>query len=205
MKLYEIGAPNPRRVRIFLAEKNAEIESVTVDVMAGAHQTPAFLEKNSLGLLPVLELDDGTCITESVAICRYLESHYPEPPLLGMGPLQQAVVEMWNRRLELGLFRSTADYFQHTIPFFKDKIAQLPAYAETAKESARKHLDWLNGALADRKFLAGDDYTIADITAQVALDLGTPSVFTVEPRHEHLSRWLSEVSARPSARVLGKS
>ncbi len=205
MKLYEIGAPNPRRVRIFLSEKNADIECSTVDVMAGENRSADFLAKNSLGLLPVLELDDGTCIAESVAICRFLEAQYPEPPLLGVGPLQQAIVEMWNRRVELGLFRSTADYFQHTIPFFKERIVQIPAYAETAKASARNHLDWLNGALADRKFLAGDDYTIADITAQVALDLGTPSVFAVEPRHEHLSRWFAEVSARPSASVLGKS
>ena len=199
MKIYDIGAPNPRRLRIFLAEKKLEVPFEAIDVGAGANRTGEFLDKNSLGKLPVLELDDGTCISESVAICRFFELKHPDPPLMDVDAVDQAVVEMWNRRIEFGLFRFTADYFQHTAPFFKDQFVQLPAYAEIAKASAKKELDWLDEALEGRRFVAGENFTIADITAWVALDLGTPSVYTIEPDLKNLSRWHAEVSSRPSA------
>ncbi len=199
MKIYGMTAPNPKRVRMFVEEKNLEIPFETVDLAAG-DASERFGNRSPLGRLPVLELDDGTLISESVAICRFLELEYPNPPLMGVGALEQAEVEMWNRRIELGLFRYIADYFQHTVPFFKDSVHQVPEYAEAAKASAREQLAWLDGALADRRFIAGDSYSIADITAQVAIDLGTPSVITIGTGLKDLSRWHTEVSARASAR-----
>ncbi len=199
MKIYDIRAPNPRRVRIFLAEKKLELPFRAVDVGAGANRSSEFLEKNALGKLPVLEQDDGTCISESVAICRFFELKYPNPPLMGVDAVDQARVEMWNRRIELGLFRTTADYFQHSAPFFKDQFVQLPAYAASAKASAETELGLLDEALEGRRFFAGDRFTIADITAWVAIELGTPSVFTLQPDFKNLMRWHAEVSSRPSA------
>lgn len=201
MKLFDFPAPNPRRVRIFIAEKGLEIPVETLDITSGASRTPEFLaEKNPFGGLPVLQLDDGSHLSESVAICRYLEAVAPQPPLLGIDGKDAAVVEMWNRRIELELYLSGVDaYFRNTAPFFADKYRQSKEVAEAAKEKARAGLAWLDGALADRPFIAGDRFSIADITALVAIDLGTPTVFEIAPEQKNLARWHESVSRRPSA------
>jgi glutathione S-transferase len=149
----------------------------------------------------VLELDDGTCIAESVAICRYLEEQQPQPPLMGVDVRDRAIVEMWQRRMELELFRYVGDTFAHSAEFFKTRVTQVPAYAEVARQLAQKQLAWLDQVLADRPFVAGDCYTIADITALVAIDLGTPSVFSIQADQKHLARWYETVANRPSAKA----
>lgn len=195
-------APNARRVRAFVAEKGVHIEFVAVDLLAGEQHTAAFLARNPRAEVPVLELDDGTCIAESVAICRYLERMYPEPRLLGVDARDEARVEMWNRRVELGLFRHVADYFQHTLPFFAGRVRQVPAYAETSRAAAREWLAWLDPQLEDWRYLAGERYSIADITLHVALDLGTPTLFQVDRQLPNLQRWLADVSERPGAAAI---
>jgi glutathione S-transferase len=203
MKIYDFPmAPNPRRVRIFLAEKNVDIVYVHVDITKGENRTAAFMEKNPLGGLPVLEFDDGTYLTESVAICRYFEGLYPSPTLMGTDPRDAAFVEMWNRRMELEVFHPIANFLQHTHPMFKDRIKQLPEFAEARRGHGLQRLEWLDSILAQRQFVAGENYTIADITAQVGIDIGAAlGGFTLPVGARHLKRWHDAVSSRPSAKA----
>src|SRR6516164_3137641 len=168
---------------------------VQLDLFQGAHLTPAALKRNPYRGLPVLELDDGTCIAESVAICRYFEDLHPQPAL------DRAVVEMWNRRMELVLFAHIGRYFQHTSEIFKTRIKQMPEVAEVAREAALAQMRMIDGFIAGRRFIAGERYTIADITAMVALGLGAVVGLTVDSGLANLTRWYGEVSARPSARA----
>jgi len=202
MKLYDFTrAPNPRRVRVFLAEKGITVPMEQVDLFTGANRTPAALRRNPYGGLPVLELDDGTCIAESVAICRYFEDLHPQPALMGVDAKDRAVVEMWNRRMELVLFAHIARYFQHTSEIFKTRIKQMAEVAEVAREASLAQMRMIDGLIAGRRFIAGERYTIADITAMVALGLGAVVGLTVDPGLANLTRWYGEVSARPSARA----
>jgi len=202
MKLYDFTrAPNPRRVRVFLAEKGITMPMEQVDLFTGANRTPAALRRNPYGGLPVLELDDGTCIAESVAICRYFEDLHPQPALMGVDAKDRAVVEMWNRRMELVLFAHIARYFQHTSEIFKTRIKQMAEVAEVAREASLAQMRMIDGLIAGRRFIAGERYTIADITAMVALGLGAVVGLTVDPGLANLTRWYGEVSARPSARA----
>jgi glutathione S-transferase len=202
MKLYDSKmAPNPRRVRIFLAEKGIEVPTVQVDLGKAETRSAEFLARNPMGGVPVLELDDGTQIAESVAICRYFEETHPTPPLFGTDAKDRALVEMWQRRMELELFRSVTGCFQNTHAFFKGRIEQVPAYGEVCRTTGRKRLAWLDGELANRSFVAGERYTIADITALVAIDFGRVVDIRIAPEHAHLQRWYDAVSARPSAKA----
>ena len=202
MKLYDFTrAPNPRRVRIFLAEKGITVPMEQIDLFIGANRTPVALSRNPYGGLPVLELDDGTCIAESVAICRYFEDLHPQPALMGVDAKDRAVVEMWNRRMELVLFAHIGRYFQHTSEIFKTRIKQMPEVAEVAREPALAQMRMIDGFIAGRRFIAGERYTIADITAMVALGLGAVVGLTVDSGLANLTRWYGEVSARPSARA----
>jgi glutathione S-transferase len=202
MKLYDsAAAPNPRRVRIFLAEKGITVPVEQVDIGKAVNRQPAFLAKNPLGGLPVLELDDGTCIAESVAICRYFEEVQPQPPLMGTDAKDRALVEMWQRRMELELFRYVTGCFQNTHKFFAGRIPQVPEYGEVCRNAARARLAWLDGELAARTFVAGDRYTIADITALCAVDFGRVSDIRIAPDQKHLARWHEAASSRPSAKA----
>jgi glutathione S-transferase len=202
MKLYDSAmAPNPRRVRIFLAEKGITVPIVAVDIGKAENRQPPFLAKNPLGGLPVLELDDGSHLAESVAICRYFEETQPEPPLMGRGAADRAGVEMWNRRMERELFRNVTGCFQNTHAFFKGRIPQVAEYGEVCRAAARTRLAWLDGELAERPFVAGERYTIADITALCALDFGRVSDIRIAPEQKHLQRWYDAVSSRPSAKA----
>ena len=194
-------APNPRRVRIFLAEKGVSVPIRQVDIGSAENRKPPFLAKNPLGGLPVLELDDGTCIAESVAICRYFEELHPAPPLMGEGARDRAIVEMWSRRTELELWRFVTGCFQHTHDFFKGRIEQVPAWGELCRKTARERLIWFDRELAGRPFIAGECYTIADITALCALDFGRVVDIRIAPEQKHLARWHEAVSARPSAKA----
>jgi glutathione S-transferase len=203
MKIYDFPfAPNPRRVRIFLAEKNIQMVYVHVDLMKGESRTVEFIEKNPMGGLPVLEFDDGTYLTESVAICRYFEGVQPKPPLMGVDPRDVAFVEMWNRRMELEVFGPLANYLQHTHPMFKERIKQIPEFAEMRRDHGLKRIEWLDSILAQRQFVAGDRYTIADITAQVAIDVGINlGGLKLPDGVRHVKRWHEAVSSRPSAKA----
>lgn len=202
MKIYDSTvAPNPRRVRIFLAEKGISVPYQQVDLTKAENRQPAFLAKNPLGGVPVLELDDGTIIAESVAICRYFEGLHPEPPLMGTGALDSAIVEMWQRRIELALFMMVGLAFRNTSEFFKGRIPQVPEFGEVCKNDAVKRLQWLDQELANRPFIAGQRYTIADITALVAIDFGRWIKIAIQPEQKNLGRWYEAVSSRPSAKA----
>ena len=144
---------------------------------------------------------DGSILAESVAICLYFEGLHPSPPLLGVDARDKAFVEMWQRRMELGVLSNTAGCFRNTHAFFKGRIPQVPEYGAVCKEAAAKQIEWLDGELASRRFVAGDRYTIADITALVGIDFGKVSDIRVLPEQKNLSRWYQEVSTRPSAKA----
>ena len=202
MKLYDSRtAPNPRRVRIFLAEKGISVPVEEVDIVSAQNRSAEFRAKNAMGTLPVLELDDGTTIAESVAICRYFEELQPEPPLMGTDAKDRALVEMWQRRMEFELFLPITQVFRNGHAFFKGRIPQVPEYGEVCRKHAEQRLEWLDGVLADRPFVAGERYTIADITALCAIDFGRVSNIRVTPEQPNLARWHAAVSSRPSAKA----
>ncbi len=192
-------APNPRRVRIFLAEKNVTIPVRDVNLMAQEHKNNAYTAVNALEEVPALVLDDGATLTESVAICRYIESLYPEPPLLGRNAREQAFVEMWQRRVEFRLFTPVALAFRHSHPALaRLESPQLPQLAEHQRPRAQQMMRFLDLELAARRFIASDDFTIADITAIVAMDLTKAARVEIPQDLPNLSRWRADVSARPS-------
>ncbi|RVC44056.1 MAG: glutathione S-transferase [Mesorhizobium sp.] len=201
MKLFDGGrAPNPRRVRVFLAEKGIEVPLVPIDMGALEHKKQAVSSRNPLQRLPVLELDDGTIITESVAICRYFEELYPEPPLFGQDALGKARVEMWQRRMELNLLSCVAQAFRHIHPAMKEwEIPQIPEWGEANKPKAVEFLKLLDDELAGREFAAGDAYSIADITGLIAIDFMKPARIRVPEECTNVLRWHAAISSRPSA------
>ncbi|MFD9901243.1 glutathione S-transferase [Mesorhizobium sp. NPDC059025] len=201
MKLYDGGrAPNPRRVRIFLAEKGLSVPLEPVDMGALGHREEAVTSRNPLQRLPVLELDDGTVLTETVAICRYFEELHPEPVLFGTGALGRAQVEMWQRRMEFNLFTPVAQAFRHIHPAMKEwEVPQVPEWGEANKPKAVEFLRLLDKELAGREFIAGGSYSVADITGLVAVDFMKPARIPVPEDCKHVLRWYRTVSGRPSA------
>ena len=201
MKLYTFEAPNPLRVHVFLREKGIDVPTVTVDLPAGASREPAFLEKNSLGEVPVLELDDGSFLTESVAICRYLEGVHPETPLMGDSQLKAARIEMWNRRMEQKIMGPIGGVGLHTFQFFADKIEQMPAYAESQRRLMAKNWAWLDCELSDgRTYVCDDEFSVADITGMAALMICGFAGETVPDDLVHAKRWEAAMHDRPSWR-----
>lgn len=200
MKLYDGGrAPNPRRVRIFFAEKGVPLpELVPVDIGKREHKSEAFTRLNPSQRLPVLVLDDGTALAETIAICRYIESLHPQPPLFGRDAREQALVEMWNRRIELGLFSAVAAVFRHSHPSMAELETQVPEWAEANREQIDDHLWLLELQLAGSLFLCGEDLTVADITAGIAIDFMKPSRIPLPEDFVQIRRWHAELSARPS-------
>jgi glutathione S-transferase len=201
MKLFDGGrAPNPRRVRVFLAEKGIAVPLVPVDMGALEHRQNQVSSRNPLQRLPVLELDDGTVITESVAICRYFEELHPEPALFGQGAVGKALVEMWQRRMELNFMGCVAAAFRHIHPAMKDwEVPQIPEWGEANKPKAIEFLHFLDGELTDREFVAGDSYSIADITGLSAVDFMKPARIQMPVECTNVLRWYQAVSSRPSA------
>ena len=201
MKLYDFGrAPNPRRVRIFLAEKSLTVPREQVDLGTLQHRTPAYAAINPLQRVPALLLDDGTVIAESIAICRYFEELHPDPPLFGRGALQKALVEMWGRRAELHLLLPVSAVFQHLHPAMKHLVnPQVPQWGEANKPRVNEFLQLLDGQLASHPYIAGDAFSIADITALVAVDFMRVNKLSVPDDLAHVRRWHQAVAARPSA------
>lgn len=201
MQLYnELNpAPNPRRVRIFLAEKGISIPLVHVPLRQGAHKSPEFLVKNSLGQVPVLELDDGSVLSESVAICRYLEELHPAPALFGGTAWQRAQVEMWMRRIEFGLMSRIGAVWVNTHQFTAHLGTQYRDFGEASRERSIKAMRWLNAELEGSEFLATDQFSMADIVALTTLDFASWIGIETPQELAHLRAWHARVTARPSA------
>lgn len=199
MKFYNGSAPSPRRVRIFLAEKGVEIPRVEPDVTGGDTHSDAFLRKNSLGEVPILELDDGTVIAESKAICRYLEALHPQPNLFGRDPVEGAQIDMWDRRLEIQMLNPLGLIAGHSFDFFKDKVTQVPEFAAAQRSDLKAKFVWLNEELSDgRPFIAGERFTVADISGMtIGFILGFMPVELPEGLI-HYVRWMESLRARPS-------
>jgi glutathione S-transferase len=203
MKILETRtAPNPRRVRIFLAEKGIQVPFEDLDLMKGALRTPDFTQLNPFQRVPVLVLDDGTAISETVAICRYFEELQPEPAMFGKGAVGRATVEMWNRRMELGLLAAVQFAFRHLHPAMAHlEVPQVAAWGEANKPKALEVMSFMDRELASRPFIAGDALSIADITALCAVDFMKPARITRPPELKNLERWHQEMSARSSAKA----
>lgn len=201
MKLYNapVPAPNPRRVRIFLAEKGLSLPLEDVSIRDRAHKSPEFRQKNSLGQLPVLALDDGSHLSESVAICRYLEELNPAPPLFGADALARANVDMWIRRLELTVMTPVGAVWVHTHPYTSRLGTQYKDYGESNRERYAKALQWLDRELEGREFITGGRYTMADIIGLVTVDFARFVGLEMPADTPHLHAWHARVSARPSA------
>jgi glutathione S-transferase len=203
MKIIETkSAPNPRRVRMFLAEKGIAVAYEEIDIMKGQHREAAFTKANPMQRVPVLVLDDGTAISETVAICRYFEETKPEPALFGTGALERATIEMWNRRMELGLLMHVAAAFRHTHPGGAAlEVPQFKEFGEANKPRALEVMKVMDQQLAATKFIAGDTFSIADITGVIAVDFARVIKLRIPEELKHLARWHAEISARPSAKA----
>lgn len=199
MTLHQGDGPNSYRVRVFLAEKGLEVPMTFVDFGKAEHKAPDFLKLNSLGQIPVLVLDDGTVITESTAICRYVEALHPERPLFGADPLSIARVEMWNRRVEIEVFGTIGNVALHSNDFFKDRLVQFPAFAETQREAVPGKWAWLDREMSDgRPFIAGEEFSMADINGMVCSWLGEVFDMPIPASLPHVRRWNEKVRGRPS-------
>lgn len=192
-------APNPRRVRIFLAEKGIDLPETHVDMMKREHKSPEFRAKNSMGQLPALELDDGSCISETVAICRYFEETNPEPPLFGRTALEKALVDQWIRRVEFAVMMPVGNFWRHAHPRTAALLNQFTEFGESNKDTYKGAQKYLNRELAGREFLVGDTYSMADICLLSTVDFAEWIGLPVEPEFENLVAWRERAKARPSA------
>ena len=201
MKLYgaPMPAPNPRRVRIFLAEKGVDLPETPVDMRKREHKSAEFRAKNSMGQLPALELDDGTCIAETVAICRYFEETHPEPPMFGRTAVEKALVDQWIRRVEFAVMMPVGNFWRHAHPFTAALLTQFKDFGESNKETYRGAQKYVDRELEGREFLVGDSYTMADICLLSTVDFAEWIGLPVEDEFANLKAWRERVKARPSA------
>ena len=195
------GAPNPRRVRVFLSEKNIEIQIKSIDIMKGDHKKNDYKKISPLSQVPALELDDGSYITESIAICRYLEALNPEPNLFGSDPYEIANIEMWQRRLELLLMIPIASVFRHGHPAMAHLEDQVPEWSEANKPKVVKFLRWLDIQIAGKEFICSDRYTVADITAFICFEFAKWPKINIPDDCENLRKYYKSLSERPSAKA----
>jgi glutathione S-transferase len=209
LKLYDFtAAPSPRRVRIFLAEKGLSVPSQQVDLRNGEQFAPAFRALNPACTLPVLELDDGATITDKLSICRYFEELHPDPPLMGRSPEERALIGYWVSRIEWDGFHSAMDAFRNSSPYFRgralpgpESYEQIPALAERGRARIQHFFAWIDARLAANEFICGPDFTIADISGMVAIDVCASANLKPPEHMAHLRRWQAAVSARPSAKA----
>lgn len=200
MKLYEFaGAPNPKKVRVYLAEKGIEVPSVPVDIVTGENRQPEFLKKNPMGGLPVLELDDGTYLPESLAIIEYFEELHPNPPMIGTTPLERARVRALERLCEMSVLGRIAVVFQNTHPLFASRVKQSADAAESARTALAANMKVLDAKIGDHPFVAGDTPTIADCTLFAALQFAEFGQIPIDPGLKNVHRWYESFKKRPSA------
>jgi glutathione S-transferase len=201
MKLHTSIGPNPRVVKMFLAEKGLAIDLVTVDLMGGENRRePYKANVNRAGQTPALELDDGFCLTEITAICEYLEERQPAPPLIGTTPEERATTRMWTRRADLKVCEPMANGFRFAegLPLFEGRLRCLPEAAAGLKAVARDGVEWLEGEFKG-PWLVGDRFTLADILLFAFLDFGGQVGQPLDPAFGRLTEWFGRVKARPSA------
>ena len=207
MILYDVKtSPSPRRVRIFIAEKGLDIEVVQVNTAEREHLKEDFLKLNPWATVPVLKLDDGTCISEAIACCRYLEENYPNPPLMGVNPSEKAIISMWEHRMEWDGFLAVAEFLRNTVERLKNRgltgtlnFDQIPALAERGKKRIGHFHDFLDERLSESEFVATDKYSVADITAQVSIDFAQKAGIPIPEDKKNILRWYSNVNSRESA------
>jgi glutathione S-transferase len=201
MKLYGAPnpAPNPRRVRIFLAEKGIELPETPVDMRKREHKAPEFREKNPAGQIPVLELDDGRTLSETVSICRYFEALHPTPPLFGQDAFEQAEIDMWIRRVEFVLMTPTGMFWRHAHPYTASLLTQFKDFGESNREAVAGAMTWFDRQLKDRDYIAGAHYSMADICALTTIDFADFIGLPMPESATHLRAWHARVIARPSA------
>jgi glutathione S-transferase len=192
-------APNPRRVRIFLAEKGIELPETPINMMQREHKSPEFRAKNSMGQIPTLELDDGVCISETVAICRYFEETHPNPPLFGKTAVEKALVDQWVRRVEFAVMMPVGNFWRHAHPRTAALLTQYKDFGESNKDTYRGAQKYVNRELEGRDFLVGDDLTMADICLLSTVDFAEWIGLPVEDEFENLKAWRERMKARPSA------
>jgi glutathione S-transferase len=200
MKIYDfVGAPNPKKLRVYLSEKGISVPYEPVKIITGENRAPEFLKKNPLGGLPVLELDDGTHLTESLAIMEYFEELHPNPPMIGTTPLERARVRALERIAEIGVLLRVATIFQNTHPFMAGRFKQSPDAAENARNLLNGNLRVLDAVIGTHPFVAGERLTIADCTLFAALEFAEFAQALVEPAYANIKRWHSGFKERPSA------
>jgi len=200
MKFYNSIGPNPRIVRMFMAEKGINIPMVEIDLMKGDNRKEPYLAKNAHGQMPALELEDGSTVCEITAICEYLEDKHPSPPLLGKTAEEKAETRMWTRRVDLNICEPMANGFRYSqgLPLFKDRIVTVPEAADGLKKIARNRLEWLDQQMANREYLCGNRFTLADILLYGFIDFGGQVGQPLAPENKNLSAWFARVKARPS-------
>lgn len=200
MKLYTGLGPNPRVVRIFMAEKGIELPLVVVDIMAGENRQSAHVARNPAGQLPTLELDDGAMLAEILPICEYLEEKQPSPSLIGATPEERAIVRMWTRRIDLAIVEPLTNGFRYAegLPLFQNRLHCIPAAADDLKKIARDKLAWLDGLIAGRDYIAGPKFSLADILLFAFLEFGARVGQPLDPANKNLTAWYARVSQRPS-------
>jgi len=200
VKFYNSIGPNPRVVRMFMAEKGLKIPSQDVDLMAGDNRKPEHLARNPHGQMPALELDDGSFISEILAICEYLEDTNPSPALIGANPKEKAEARMWTRRVDLNIVEPLTNGFRFSqgLRLFKDRIVTVPEAADGLKKIAQDRLTWLDGQMAAKDFLCGKRFTLADIHLFCFLEFGTQVGQPLNPENKNVAAWFERVKARPS-------
>lgn len=198
MKFYTSMGPNPAVVAMFLAEKGVKLDEVQVDLMGGENRKEPYKAKNPAGQLPCLELDDGTYISEILAICEYLDEKYPNPPLIGSTPEERAVTRMWVRRIDLNIVEPLANGFRFAegLQLFKDRLTCIPHAADDLKGIAREKLSWLDGLMTGKTWIAGDRFTLADILLYCFLEFGAQVGQPLDPANANLAAWKDRVKAR---------
>lgn len=200
MKFYDSVGPNPRVVRIFMAEKGISIPSETVDLRAGDNRKEAHLKRNPHGQMPTLELDDGSYVSEITAICEYLEEKHPSPPLIGTTPEERAECRMWTRRLDLNICEPLLNGFRFSegLKIFENRIVTAPEAAPGLKTIAADRIRWLEGQMGDRTFICGSRFTLADILLFCVLDFGGKVGQPLDAANTKVAAWLARVNERPS-------
>lgn len=200
MKIYDFaGAPNPKRLRVFLAEKGINVPVEQVDIISGQNRTPQFLAKNPMGGLPVLELDDGSHLPESLAIMEYFDELHPNPPMIGSDPVERARVRAAERIAELGVLTPIGTIFQNTHPFMAGRLKQSPDAAENARARLQANLAVMDNLIGNHPFVVGKKPSIADCTLLAALDFATFAGIEIDPSFKNLNRWYADFKKRPSA------
>lgn len=201
MKFYNSIGPNPRVVRMFMAEKGVKVPIVEIDLMRGDNRKEPYLSKNAHGQMPALEFDDGSTVCEITAICEYFEDTHPNPALIGKTPEEKAEARMWTRRVDLNICEPLANGFRFSqgLPLFKDRIVTVPEAADGLKKIARDRLQWLDRQMSGRDYLCGKRFTLADVLLYCFIDFGGQVGQKLESDNKNLDAWFQRVKARPSS------